>query len=133
MTMPKFATQDADAILTRLDKLAGHIQQNHEAWGMPFDTAKGIVNELDKVADAVEESTFGKESMMRRQAEVLQRDSDEKYMDTFKNPMEPLQREADEPYMSAYGMPDQSSVVLHGQDSTGRKLAPGHGPHNSGT
>jgi hypothetical protein len=133
MTMPKFAAQEAESILHRLDKLAGHIQANHESWGMPFEAAKEIVNALDATADAVEVASFGKESFERRRAEVIQRDSDEGYMTTFANPMAPIQTEGDEPYMKAYGNPDQSSVVLHGTASDGRKLAPGHGPHNSGT
>ncbi len=133
MTMPKFAAQDAEVLLTRLDKLASHIQANHASWGMPFEVAKPLVNELDRIADMVEVSSFGKESFQHRQAEVLKRDADEGYMATFGNPMAPIQTEADEPYMKAYGSPDQSSVVQHGMDSTGRKLAPGHGPFTSGT
>ena len=55
--------------------------------------------------------------------EVLQRDADEGYMDTFKNPQAPIQTEADEPYMRAYS-DDQSSAVHHGKSDTGRPLAP---------
>jgi len=131
--MPKFAAQDAEAILTRIDTMAKTIQANHESWGMPFEAAKAIVNDLDKTADAIEVAAFGKESFTRRQAEVLKHDADEPYMGTFKNPMEVHQRDADEPYMERYNMPDQSSIVQHGMDSTGRKLAPGNGPFNSGT
>jgi hypothetical protein len=131
--MPKFAAQDAEAILTRLDKMAQTIQANYESWGMPFEVAKAVVNDLDKTADAVELASFGKESFTKRQAEVIKREADEPYMQTFKNPMEVHQRDADEPYMERYNMPDQSSVVQHGMDSTGRKLAPGHGPFTSGT
>ena len=133
MTMPKFAKEDADRILGRLDRLAHTIQTNHESWGIPFDAAKGLVNELDKTADEIESATFGAESLQKRQievvtasikkAEVIQREPDEKYMDTFRNPMAPIQVEADEPYMKAYA-DDQSSAVIHGQSETGRKLAP---------
>lgn len=123
MTMPKFAAKDADAILTRLDKMAAHIEANHESWGMPFETAKAIVNDIDTVADAIESSTFGKESFQKRQAEVIQKESDEPYMATFSNPMKPHQTESDEPYMRAYS-DDQSSAVHHGKSTTGRPLAP---------
>lgn len=133
MTMPKFAKEDADRILGRLDRLAHTIQTNHESWGIPFDAAKGLVNELDKTADEIESAAFGAESLQKRQievvtasskrAEVIQREPDEKYMDTFRNPMAPVQIEADEPYMKAYA-DDQSSAVNHGQSETGRKLAP---------
>lgn len=121
--MPKFAAQDADAILTRLDKMASHIQANHETWGMPFETAKAIVNDIDTVADSIEQTAFGKESFVRRCAEVIQKESDEPYMSTFENPMKPLQTESDEPYMKAYG-DDQSSAVNHGKSTTGKPLAP---------
>jgi len=131
--IPKFAAQDAEDILTRIDNMARTIQANSESWGMPFEIAKAVVNDLDKTADAIEIAAFGKESFVRRQAEVIKREADEPYMNTFKNPMEVIQRDADEPYMERYNMPDQSSIVQHGMDSTGRKLAPGHGPHNSGT
>ena len=88
---------------------------------MPFETAKAIVNDLDKTADEIESSTFGKESFTKRQAEVIQKESDEPYMGTFKNPMAPVQIESDEPYMAAY-KDDQSSAVRHGQSTTGRPL-----------
>ena len=123
MSMPKFARQDADRILGRLDRIAHTIQVKHESWGMPFEAAKQLVNAVDKTADEIETAAFGKESLMNRQAEVIQRDSDEKYMDTFRNPMEPVQTESDEPYMRAYG-DDQSSAVNHGKSTTGRPLAP---------
>lgn len=133
--MPKFASTDADKILARLDRVASTIQEQHEKWGMPFAAAKELVNELDKTADEVEIAAFGQKSFEARQtevvtassgrktAEVIQRDSDEKYMDGFKNPMQPIQTAADEPYMKAYG-DDQSSAVHHGKTTTGRPLAP---------
>jgi hypothetical protein len=123
MSMPKFAAKDADQALTRLDRIAAEIQAKHESWGMPFETAKAIVNDLDKTADEIEIASFGQESLMKRQAEVIQRDSDEAYMNGFKNPMAPVQVESDEPYMSAYG-DDQSSAVHHGKSTTGKPLAP---------
>lgn len=123
MTMPKFAAQDADTILIRLDKMAAHVQANHESWGMPFDTAKQIVNDIDKMADSIEKAAFGDESFVRRQAEVLKKESDEPYMSTFANPMQPIQTESDEPYMKQYG-DDQSSAVSKGKSTSGRPLAP---------
>lgn len=121
MTMPKFAAEVANGALTRLDKIAASIQSNYEAWGMPFDTAKAIVNDLDRTADDIEVSAFGKESFIRRQAEVIQKEGDEGYMATFENPMAPVQVEADEPYMRQYA-DDQSSAVIHGKSTTGRPL-----------
>jgi hypothetical protein len=110
MSTPKFAAQDADRILGRLDRVAQTIQTQHKSWGMPFETAKQLVNALDKTADEVELAAFGATSFLRRQAEVIQKDSDEPYMDNYRNPMEPVQIESDEPYMKAYS-DDQSSAV----------------------
>lgn len=134
--MRKFSHKEADSILARLDKVASAIQANHAKWGMPFKIAKQIVNDLDRTADEIEIASFGQESFEARQAEevvgfrgrqaeVLQRESDEPYMTTFENPMSPIQTESDEPYMQAYA-DDQSSAVIHGVDVTGRHLAPGH-------
>lgn len=123
MTMPKFAKEDANQILGRLDRIAHSIQSQHEAWGMPFEAAKELVNDLDKTADEIEVAAFGTESLHKRQAEVIQREADEPYMQTFENPQSPHQVEADEPYMKAYNS-DDSSAVIHGADESGRKLAP---------
>lgn len=133
--MPKISmdSQAADQILARLDRIASTVQKSHEQWGMKFEAAKGLLNEIDRVADELESAAYGSESLAIRQAqiitgsektaEVIQRDSDEKYMDTFKNPQKPIQTEADEPYMRSYAV-DQSSEVNHGKASNGRPLAP---------
>jgi hypothetical protein len=119
----KLAAKTADTVLARLDHIAGQIEKKYAQMGIPFEVAKAIVNDLDRVADEVEVGSFGEASFQRRQAEVIQRDADEGYMDTFKNPMAPIQTDADEPYMSAY-KDDQTSAVNHGQSTTGRPLAP---------
>lgn len=123
-------TAQADKFLESLDRIASVVQENHEKWGLKFEAAKALVNQIDKLADEIESATYGDDSMLRRQArvmgvkvgEVIQRDSDEKYMDAFKNPMSPLQTEADEPYMKAY-KDDQSSAVHSGKSTTGKPLA----------
>ena len=139
--IPKFAKAEAERALGRLDHAARTIQANAKSWGMPFADAKAIVNALDATADEIEVAAFGAESFAERQvevikqassprtAEVVHRESDEPYMEAFKNPMAPIQTEADEPYMKAYGPPDQSSAVLHGQSTSGRPLT----PHKSDT
>jgi len=130
----KLAAKQADNILYRLDKIAATIQDKYESWGMPFEDAKTLVNAVDKIADEVEAGTFGPESLQKRQVEitkaasarkgeVIQREGDEPYMETFKNPMAPVQTDADEPYMAAY-KDDQSSAVNHGESTSGRPLAP---------
>lgn len=119
----------ASSILGRLDRIAASIQANHEAWGMTQQQAKPVVNELDKLADDLEKHFFGESSLQRRQVEVLkqakviQKDSDESYMETFNSPMAPIQTDADEPYMAAY-KDDQSQAVQTGKSTTGRPLAP---------
>lgn len=128
--IPKFSSQEADRILARLDRVAATVQAKYAEWGMPFEAAKEIVNALDKTADDLEVATFGPHSFERRQVEllgktakVIQRESDESYMETFANPMQPHQIEADEPYMKLYG-DDQSSSVSTGESSSKRRLAP---------
>ncbi len=138
--MPKFAKEDANRNLLRLDRIARTIQAQHKAWGMPFEVAKQMVNAIDATADEIEVAAFGADSLAERQvevikqaatqapqqrtAEVVHREPDEPYMQAFKNPMAPIQTEADEPYMAAYGPPDQSSAVLHGKSTSGRPLTP---------
>lgn len=119
----KYSRNQTDSILFRLDKVAATIQQRYAAWGMPFEMAKELVNGLDKVADEIELQAYGKESFERRQAEVLLRDKDEDYMDTFNAPQKPLQADSDEAYMRAY-VDDQSAAVQQGTSATGRPLAP---------
>lgn len=151
--MPKFAKEDANANLNRLDTIARTLQANHKAWGIPFEVARGMVNDLDRTADEIEVAAFGAESFKARQteivhsiaaqrqaragqngqpaaapatrtAEVMHREPDEPYMKTFETNPNTMLTEADEPYMKAYGTPDQSSAVLHGVSVTGRPLTP---------
>lgn len=120
-------SKQASDVLGRIDDLAKTVQANHASWGMSFDDAKTVVNDLDKTADIFERMAFGEESLQRRQQEVLakviKREPDEGYMDTFQNPHQPVQTDADEPYMGAYG-DDQSSAVADGKEETGEALAP---------
>jgi hypothetical protein len=136
--IPKFSKDEANPILARLDRITSTIQANHATWGMPFDTAKSIVNAIDQTADAIEVAAYGQESMALRQeeivkqasampprtAQVLQHESDESYMNTFTTNPDTIQIEADENYMRAYGTPDQSSAVTHGVSTSGRPLTP---------
>ena len=131
MSMPKFAQQEADQILSSLDRAAGMIQENYEKMGMDFESARALVHDLDKTADEIEVSSFGKESFTKRQAEVVRREPDEPYKDTFNVNPSPVQIEADEPYMKLYNLgdpvrnrPDQSSNMLHGISTTDRPLTP---------
>lgn len=126
----KFSQNEASRVLTRLDRIAQVIQDNHEKWGMDFEAAKAVVNEIDKVADEVELNAYGADHMLKRQvhvlrqAKVLQKDGDEGYMDTFNAPTAPVQTDADEnEYMSLF-KDDQTQAVETGKSTTGRPLAP---------
>jgi len=126
----KFAQEEASKVLSRLDRIAQVVQDNHEKWGMNFEAARAVVNEIDKVADEVEKLAYGEEHMFKRQvhvlreAKVLQKDTDEGYMNTFDAPMAPIQTDADEnEYMSLF-KDDQSQAVETGKSTSGRPLAP---------
>jgi hypothetical protein len=132
--MRKMSQQKADSLLGRLDHLAATIQDKYAAWGIPLRVAKTLVNAVDQVADELETSVYGEESLesrkeevakeaSSRKAQVIQRETDEPYMDTFKNPMQPHQVNTDEKYMDLY-KDDQSSGVGHGETTTRRKLVP---------
>jgi hypothetical protein len=124
--MPKkieLETTMADRLLARLDRVASTVQEQHGKWGMGFEQAKGLVNEIDRIADELEVAAYGENSMTIRQAQVIQRETDEPYMDTFENPQQPHQTDADEPYMDAYRS-DDSSGVHQGKAENGRPLAP---------
>lgn len=131
MSETKLTKKEASEVLYRLDKMAGQIQKKFASLGLDKVTAKSLVNDLDKIADLVETGAFGKDSFENRriellkQANVIQKESDEPYMSTFENPMQPRQVEADESYMSAF-KDDQSSAVSSGKSETGRPLAPKH-------
>jgi hypothetical protein len=126
----KLAKEEASKVLGRLDHMAATIQDNHASWGMPFVVARALVNSIDKIADDVEASSMGPESLFKRQVstiaksgKVVQKDADESYMETFQNPMAPIKTDADESYMSLF-KDDQSSAVEAGKSTTGRPLAP---------
>jgi len=121
-------SKQASEILGRVDALARDIQANYKSWGMSLEGVRPVVNNLDKIADALEERFFGLDSLQRRQVEVLkqahviQQDSDESYMASFNGPSSPKQTDADEPYMSAYA-DDQTQAVRAGKSTSGRPLA----------
>lgn len=126
------AIKMANETLAALDTLSDKLLRQASTLGLREDAVLQMAQSIDKVADEVEVAAFGKEAFearkaaqMGKTAQVIQKESDEPYMNTFANPMAPVQTESDEPYMKAYG-DDQSSAVIHGKSSTGRPLAPGH-------
>lgn len=126
--MNRTASKQVDSILGGIDKMASYLEKNAPQLGFDRKTAAAIITALDKASDTIEISTCGRDSLRNRaselrQAAVIERDADEPYMDTFRNPQAPIQVESDEPYMSSYA-DDQSSGVGNGESSTGRPLAP---------
>lgn len=128
-TQSKLTKKEASEILYRLDTMASQIRSKFASMGLSQETAKELVNDLDRVADLVEGGSFGPESLLARQVEVLksakvlQHDSDEGYMATYNAPMAPKETDADEKYMSAF-KDDQSQAVATGKSESGRPLAP---------
>lgn len=117
MDQPRGLTMDkrlAGSILSRLEQTANELQ-SHLASGQLSDESKAdlkkIISGLDQVSDRVEISAFGEESFKQRQAKVLEKDPDEKYMDTFDNPQKVIESEPDEPYMHDTGPTFQGKGV----------------------
>jgi hypothetical protein len=99
MTMDK---KNASAILTRLDSTATVIEKLAKAGKLNPRAASQMVRDIDTLADKVQVAAYGQEQFAAYQtkvAKVLQKDSDEKYMDTFENPNKVVQSDQDEPYM----------------------------------
>jgi hypothetical protein len=85
MAIPK---QFANKVLSNLDNAAARIESLAKSGQMDPRVASALVRDVDAFADRFEEAAFGKESLMRRQAKLIQGDADEKtaYMNTFANP-----------------------------------------------
>lgn len=93
----------ANKILTNLDTAAGRIEGLAKAGKIGSHLASSLLKEIDGFADRFEVAAFGADSLKRRIAKVIKRDPDEKYMDTFENPVKPLKTDADEEFMHKVG------------------------------
>ena len=94
--------QLANQILAKLDETANLIDKIAKGGKLSPKVAAELTRNIDSFADRFQVAAFGKKSLenwREKLARVDQRDSDEPYMDTFKNPQEPIQVEPDEPYM----------------------------------
>lgn len=89
----------ANQILSSLDRSADAIDSLAKAGKIDAKVAAEISGHLDLAADKVEIAAFGQTNLAARQAKVLQRDSDEKFMDTYDNPNKVIQSDADEKFM----------------------------------
>lgn len=91
--------KSANQVLQILDDTAKRMEKLKVAGKIDPKVADGIVREIDTFADRVQIAAFGKESFQRFVSKVIQKDSDEKFMDTFDNPNKVIQSDSDEPYM----------------------------------
>lgn len=97
--------QTANQVLTSLDRSSNMIEALVKAKRLDPKLGFKLVREIDGFADRFQIAAFGMaafkrhQAHMARQAKVIQKDSDEKYMDTFDNPNKVIQSDADEPYM----------------------------------
>lgn len=99
MTIEK---QVANRVLANLDETANKIEALAKSGKMDPRLAAALTKDIDSFADKFQVAAFGPDSLKRhaqKVAKVLQKDSDEKYMDTFDNPNKVLQSDSDEPYM----------------------------------
>ena len=110
--MDKKAIKAAEQALLGLDRMATTIESNQEDWGMNPKLAAALVTHLEKIADDLEDSIMGTESMQARQAALLEGESDEKdYMSAFESPMGLQEGDADEKdYMSLFNSDDTEAV-----------------------
>lgn len=117
--MDKKAIQAAEQALSGLDRMASTIEANHAKWGMDPRLASALLRSLDKIADDLESSVMGEDSMLVRQAgllglkeaALLEGDADEDYMSAFDAPSEVLEGDSDESeYMSLFDEDETKSV-----------------------
>ncbi len=103
MTTPE-KKKIANRVLATLDSTANEIDQLKVAGKIDPRLAAQLSRNIDTFADKFEVAVFGPDNLNRRaskvrQARVIQRDGDEKYMETFENPVKPITTDADEEYM----------------------------------
>jgi hypothetical protein len=103
--MPMNANQKkvANQVLSTLDSCAKTLEDLSKSGKIDPKIASKLVLELDSFADKFETVTYGKDNLAARQAKVLRRDSDEKYMETFENPNKVIEGDDDEPWMHKVG------------------------------
>jgi hypothetical protein len=106
--------QIANRVLATLENTADLLDGLAAAGKIDPRLASHLAHDIDAFSDKFEVAVYGKENLQRRasrliQAKVVQRDSDEKYMETFENTVKPITTDADEKYMH---------TAEHGYNST---------------
>ena len=116
----------ANRVLTNLDFAAGRIEGLAKSGKLDPKLAAKLVSEIDSFADRFQVAAYGAESLENFKAQVakvLQKDSDEKYMDTFDKPIGIIEAESDEPYMKSFDE-DITESVTDRDEYTVRDIAP---------
>lgn len=93
----------ANRVLSTLDKTAKDLESLVEEKKIDPKVASQMIKNIDTFADRFEVAAFGEKNLVTRKAKVLQRDPDEKFMETFDNPQKPIKTDPDEPYMHDTG------------------------------
>lgn len=100
----------ANKVLTNLDRTAGTLEALAKSGKVDPRVAAKLVHEIDSFADRFQVAAFGEESLRKHQAKVIQKDSDEKFMDTFDNPNKLIEGDADEDFMKEFDT-DRTTTV----------------------
>lgn len=101
MPIPKII---ANRVLTSLDRSAATLEKLVGEGKIDSKLAAALVRDIDTFADRFQIAAFGQEAFERyqarmRSAKVIQKDSDEKFMDTYDNPNKVISEGTDQPYL----------------------------------
>ena len=94
--------QIANRVLANLDETANKIDSLAKSGKIDPRLAASLTRDIDAFSDKFHVAAFGSDSLKRhalKVAKVIQKDSDEGYMDTFNNPNKVIQSDADETFM----------------------------------
>lgn len=104
----------ANSVLTTLDRTASKIQHLIATGKIEPRAASALILEIDGYADRFQVAAFGADKLAAyrsKVSKVLQKDSDEKFMDTFDNPNKVIQSDADEAFMKEFDTDNSSDVT----------------------
>ncbi len=102
--MPTQQKQIVNKVLATLDDTANKMDALKQAGKIDPRLAAAIIHDIDSFADRFQVAAYGPDGLKRwagkvHNAKVMQRDNDEKYMETFQNPIKTITTDTDEPYM----------------------------------
>lgn len=97
--------QIANKVLANLDSSANELERLASLKGIRPEVAAeltALAKGLDEYSDRLQVAAFGQQSLdswKAKLSKVIQRDSDEKFMDTYDNPQKVIQSDADEKFL----------------------------------